>query len=536
MSSPAKTRFPALPLLLILGVVAAFFSVSSQSLWIDEAQTALKAIEPTLRGAFQALDTEHNSNMQMPLHIIYIWFWVQLFGASELALRASNIPCFFLAFFAIAHFLRRHPRLRNVTLLVFCVHPFVLYYLNEARTYALELSGAFLLAGALFYAMDTPEETLPASWWWCYGAGLLILCGATVIGVPWAFGITFILATLPSVRRSFRSALVPALVFVPPLTVLALYLGWTFREDVRNTPLPMTIPSMLSVFYELLGFLGLGPGRIDLRVNSVAATYPYLVPLAFLAFPLAAGLILALRRRFLLPVGRFVAVLLLTGLPVVLTFALGFARHARMLARHFTPLFPFILMGEACAVMLLWDTRRPIARAAACLIVLSLAFSSIELRIAPRHARDDYRSAAAEARTALAQHKIVWWGGEPEGAQYYHLPVTATPEPGTALLVYSLPDHFASPPDEILLSKPDLNDFSGTLTAFIIAHHYVATARWQGFTLWQKPPPGALTPRPLLPALPPRSITSGSFSQYSSFTPRSNPPRKLGASPRFPNV
>jgi hypothetical protein len=484
MSTPSQSR--ALPVLLILALAAACFAVSSQSLWIDEAQTALKAMQPTLPAAFRALYIEHNSNMQMPLYIVYTWIWAQFFGASELSLRASNILWYFVDFFAIWHFLRRHARLRNLALLLFCIHPFVLYYVNEARAYAMDLSGAFLMAGCLFEAMDRPEEPVPVSWWWCYGAGLFLICGATVVGVPWAFLITVVLITLASVRRSLGRSLVPALVFVPLLIVLAVYLAWTFKENVRNAYLPMTFPSMLSVFYELLGFLGLGPGRIDLRVNSVSATHPFLLPLACLAVPLAIGLVLAACRRFFLGRRQFITVLSITGIPTILTFVLGFLRHARMLARHFSPLFPFILMAEVCAVAILWNTGRATGRIAACLIVVALACSSIELRLAPRHEREDYRSAAAAARQALAGHKTVWWGGAPECAVYYHLPIGNDPT-NSALLVFSLPDHFAAPPDEVFLSKPDLYDASGTLTSFFAARHYYPAARWQGFTLWEKP-------------------------------------------------
>jgi hypothetical protein len=354
----------------------------------------------------------------------------------------------------------------------------------------MELSGAVVVCSALFAALDQPEEPLPGSWWWWLGGGLFILCGASVIGVPWGGLICLLLITVPGVRRSLGRAVVPAVVFVPLFTLLAVYLAWTFKEGVRNANLPMTFPSMLSVFYELFGFMGLGPGRSDLRLNSVSATRPFLAPLALLGVPLAFGLVLAARKRFLLTRDRLISILILTGIPVVLIFAMGFQRHARMLARHFTPLFPFILLAQACAILLLWKSGRPLGRIAAGLIVIALACSSVELRFAPRHARDDYRSAASAAREALAQGKTVWWMAEPAGAKYYQLPVRDSEGPGFALFGYGLPAHFGSMPDDILLSKPDLYDPTGSLSAFITSHHYFPAARWQNFTLWEKPREG----------------------------------------------
>ena len=492
MPTPAQTRDRALPLLLILGVAVACVAISSQSFWIDEAGSAVISLQPTLRDAWNALYAEHSSNMQLPLHFIYFRIWSDIFGGSEYAFRASNLPWFFLGFFSILHFLRRNLPFRDVTLLVFCLHPFIWYYLNEARPYAMELSGAMLVCGALYQAMERPDELLPASWWWLYAFGLVILCGSTLVGVPWAGCVTLLLITLPGFRRSVARAVIPALVFVPLLLLLAVYFAWTFKEKVRNAYLPTTFASALSVFYELLGFVGLGPGRNDLRIHSVSAIRPYLLPLACLAIPLAAGLAFACRRRFGLSRRQLGSLLLVAGIPTALTLTLGVLRHARMLARHFTPLFPFLLAAVACAVLLLWKKGGLPGRIAAGLIVICLACSSVEIRFAARHKRDDYRSAAAAARDTLAQGKTVWWAADPAGAIYYHVPISSRGEvPAEALSTYALPPKFTSPPDEIVLSKPDLFDFDGSIAAFIASHHYIQVARLQSFTIWVKPPAGA---------------------------------------------
>jgi hypothetical protein len=426
--------------------------------------------------------------MQLPLYMLYIWGWARLFGVSELALRAANIPWFFLGFFAIVHFLRRHPGLLGVTLLLYCLHPFVWYYLDEARPYLMQLSGALLVSGALFTALDRPDDPLPSSWWLLFAAGLTILCGAGLLGVPWAIAFIIVLLRLPAFRRSIAGSAVPALViFLPLLILLLLYFAWTIKQNVGAGIYGMNLPSMLSVFYEQLGFLGLGPGRAVLRADSLSSTRAYLLPLALLGLPLAWGLILAARRRFGLPPGRLASLLVLTASPVILIFALGFIRHARILARHFTPLFPFILLAQACAVLFLWRSGRPLARATAALIVIALALSSLEIRFAFRHSKDDYRSAAAAATQALAQGKTVWWAAAAAPAYYYHLPIDLQERPGVARWINCLPASFTAPPDEIFLSKPDLTDRSGSLSAFIAARHYVPAATWQTFTLWQAP-------------------------------------------------
>jgi hypothetical protein len=502
MSSIAPARRLQTFFLVLLACAAACLAVSSQSLWIDEAQTALKAIPPTLHGLWNALYTEHNSNMQMPLYMLYVWGWARLFGVSEVALRAANIPWFFAGFFAIAHFLRRHPGLRGVTLLLYCVHPFVWYYLNEARPYIMQLSGALLVTGALFAALDAADEPLSSSWWWLFAAGLTILCGASLLGVPWAIAVCLLLIRRPGFWSSMpRSGLPALLLFVPVLSLLALYFAWTFQQNINAGYRTMSVASMASVFYDQLGFLGLGPGRAALRppsltgsgAISLAPFRAFLLPLSLLGLPLAWGLVVAAGRRFSLPSARWPAIILLAASPTALVFALGYIRHTRMLGRHLTPLFPFILLAQACVLLLFWKNGRPLGRAAAALILTALVVSSIEVRFAFRHSKDDYRSATTAAAQALAQGRIVWWAADSSAATYYHLPPDVRGLPGSVRWLggevpAGITTTSTTRPDLIFLSKPDLFDPAGAIAAFIASGHYHPAATWQNFTLWEKPP------------------------------------------------
>src|SRR5437867_2321554 len=83
----------------LVGVLA----VSNQSLWIDEGGAAIKAVQPTIQQWWHSLRTENNSNLQLLFQHFYLWGWVKLFGASEYALRASNIPWLFLAIISFWH-------------------------------------------------------------------------------------------------------------------------------------------------------------------------------------------------------------------------------------------------------------------------------------------------------------------------------------------------------------------------------------------------------------------------------------------------
>src|SRR6187399_2247152 len=76
-------------------------AINGQSLWIDEGTTAIKAIQPTLWGLWDSLRADGSSNLQLPLHYLYIWVWEKCLGGSEISLRAANILPLAVAFIAV---------------------------------------------------------------------------------------------------------------------------------------------------------------------------------------------------------------------------------------------------------------------------------------------------------------------------------------------------------------------------------------------------------------------------------------------------
>jgi len=480
--------------LLLLACAAVCVALSSQSFWIDETESALKAAAPTFHAWWQGLYNEGDSNIQLPLYMLYIWGLGRLIPISELSLRAANIPFFFLGFFAIHHFLRRRQGLRSAALLIYCVHPFVWYYLDEARPYLMQLSGAMLAAGALFAALDLPGEPLQPSWWWLYGAGLFIMCGSGMLGIPWAAAITLLLIVRRPgfLQSTFRQGLPALLLFIPLLACLTLYFAWTVKQGFRNGETGSSPASIPFVFYEDLGFNGLGPGRADMRARSLHVFLPYIAPACILGIPLCYALARAAAVRFGLSSSKFLAICLAVCLPAGFVFALGFAKGFLVLGRHMTPLFPFVLCAVAFSISHLWRRRNLLDRAAAVLIVIALAISSLEIRFASRHQKDDYKDAAAIAIAALAQSEDVWWVADPVAGEYYSVPVSQTPDspaPATALYLWkALPADLVPlpPPTLVVLSKPDIFDTNSAVLNYLKQNNYTQFQTLPAFTLWKK--------------------------------------------------
>jgi hypothetical protein len=87
-------------------------ALTSQSLWIDETYTALKAQQTTLPNWWHELRRVSGSDVQMPLYMIWIWVCEKFFGSSEIALRAVNLFWILPGLIALWVALARQPRLQ----------------------------------------------------------------------------------------------------------------------------------------------------------------------------------------------------------------------------------------------------------------------------------------------------------------------------------------------------------------------------------------------------------------------------------------
>ena len=150
-------------------------SITRQSLWIDEGVTAWLASQPNLGSLFKTLGSLATSESQMPLYVLYAWAWAKLFGTSEIALRASNLP-FGLLFLGALAWSSWRVFGRPFLWVIFGFSPFIWYYMNEARPYvAMMAFAAFALAAWLAYYHD-PMRFRKSAPWACLVA-IFLACG-----------------------------------------------------------------------------------------------------------------------------------------------------------------------------------------------------------------------------------------------------------------------------------------------------------------------------------------------------------------------
>ena len=472
-----------------LALLVGALAVTNQSLWIDEGSAAVKAMEPTVSAWWHNLRSEGNSNLQLIGELFYLWGWEKIFGSSEIALRASNIPFFAGGVVALAWGISQRRTLQTAVALLALTNAFLWYYLSEARPYLVLFGFASVTAACLFQLLREPEESLLSGIWFrLFCSGIIGLCATSLIAVPWALGafgaVLYWSGPRAVIRCAFRFKGSSALLLAA-FAALGLYYLWTLQLGARASDVGRTgWANIAFIFYELIGLMGLGPGRLALRAHGtseMSAFLPLLAAGAFTGFVLLlAGLIAVkdkLNRRSLL----FFVIAVATPFAVVL--AAGASAHMRLVGRHLTPLLPFLLALAAAGLAALVSNpqlwRKAFALAALGLFLLS----ALEIRFAARHRRDDYRSAAVIARSASDSGQKVWWLADVSTGLYYHVPLDSPRVTGAPDL-----QQLKAPPNLVILSKPDIYDSTGAVRAYLAQQGFRVTKTLPAFEILTQPP------------------------------------------------
>lgn len=486
------SRHVVLYLAMAATLAALCIAVSGQSYWIDEANAAWRAAEPSFRLLMGRMVSDTGSDAQMPLFLLAIWAWEKVVGHGEIALRAMNLLWVVPGLYIFANG-------KVDRLLVAGTSAFLWFYLDEARPYGMQIGASLMLFGlferAVTAARDPAGEAplLRPYQVWLLAFGLIALAGSSLLGAIWAAAAVAAAAfAVPWRRRQIAAThlLGPALLFVLVLAPLGLYYLWTVLAGAGGTKVAVTdARNLVFSVYELLGFAGLGPGRTDLRAAGAAAFAPHLFALAGYAI-LVGAVTLAGAIHIVRNVAprTLAACAIAFAAAAALILIAGYTMHWRVVGRHLAPALAAVLAIQAAGVTLLW--RWPIGKLLVLAFLVMALASAASIRFAPRHAKDDYRSAAAVARSALAVGDRVWWNADALGALVYKVPLgqgcsnalyVVEPQPGFASSLET--------PTLVVTSKPDIYDPDGILAAFLSSQQFHVTETFQAFQIWRRTPP-----------------------------------------------
>jgi hypothetical protein len=327
--------------------------------------------------------------------------------------------------------------------------------------------------------------------------GLVVLCGSSLLGMIWAGGALAAMPALLSLRRVVSLVKRYWYLWLAAgglLVVFAGYYLWALSLGARaSASATTTLESVCFVGYELLGFSGLGPGRLELRTTGTAALRPHLIWLALygvaIAILMGAAVLQEIKGRNL----RHLVLALCCGVPPAFIMAVGCVAHFRVLGRHFAPMVPILLLLSASGLAWLWSRPGALGRLVALAFCGLSLLSCLLLRFSPLHEKDNYRAAAAWAKMALSKGQSVWWNAAGVGAQYYKVPLTTDPSHrGAALLVLNPARGTLSHlplPQVIIASKPDLHDGQSALAELLHEQRFQPASHLNAFVIWERSAP-----------------------------------------------
>lgn len=500
-------------LLWLAAPLTAVLAVTRQSIWMDEGYTVWFAAHQKLSSFFPALIGAPGStgDPQMLFYLLYMWGWTKIFGYSEFALRAANIPFFVILLVAVSWATWKLAGAANLWV-VACLSPFVWFYLNEARPYvALMAFAAGTIVSLMAYLLEPTKYRRKAPWI-CL-VSLLFAWGTHILAaflVP-ALAVLVAAAAIetPELKKTLlRDWLRPVVFSAPLYLALGGFYGWTSSHGVNKEVGDPGILNLGFIFYEFLGFAGLGTPRLELRENPIVQTLtPYAGLLLLGALPLVAMCLALLRSRppkLVLP--------LLASLCAGMAVALGVSKieHFQVLGRHVAVFAPLLLI-----TILYWlgqhisQTRRTTAIAALSGIVMMWAVSDARLVFMPKYRKDDVREAAKIADAASKKGARILWVADTYSAEYYGVTAIRSEQPATNVMgkelgrpvtveaidaqnwssdVASKFIDCSASPTVLVVSRSDLFDKQGVWRTLVEQRHASEVASIPAFSIYEFEP------------------------------------------------
>jgi 4-amino-4-deoxy-L-arabinose transferase-like glycosyltransferase len=371
---PALTRVRSLPdywplgLLMALAATVRFATLDHQSLWYDEAVTAVSVLHPSLPSTLSAVVHVENTP---PLYYMVAWAWTRVLGTGVFALRSLSALAG-VAVVAVAWAIGRELGSRRAAVVLAAIvatNPLFVWYSQEARSYelfALLASLAFLL---FLGARGAPTRRNLAGWAACSALALLTHYFALFLIAAEAA------LLLRGRTRDRRTLAAVAAIAATSLALLPLIVAQGGRGTgwIRNWPVGGRLEAIAQ--YYLLGESGRPLGRAILLLA---------------ALPVLAALLLAPRLN---PRER-AAAMLCAGIggfallaPVALTLAGIDYFVPRYLLAAYVPL-------SAALALLLAAGRRRLGPALAILVCAGnlLVVAAVDTR--PQLQRGDWRGVA----------------------------------------------------------------------------------------------------------------------------------------------
>lgn len=406
-------------ILFIVCIIVLAFSITDQSLWIDEASTAYFASINDLSLLYQQLIDTKTSETQMPGYIFFMNLWSKIGGLSEWFLRASNLLFIAIYFISIIQ-LPIKSKLKLIISIIIMLNPFIWYNMNEARsTIALFTSSGLVINGFLLHMHN--HKKWGRFWIFCgliIGTylNMLFLFSFPIYIVFWYFECRRVKISFSKFFRDEKYYILLTFILIFPVIFYYIYTVLTGAGGMRAEP---GIKNILFYLYEILGFTGLGPPRNILREHlSSIFEIKYIIPVILFNIFLVFLFVLLFIKKIHWPVKANVY-LFSFGFGIAIFFAITWIVKFQFWGRHLAFLLPFFLLILAFFIYKNLDEIR--GRLILGLLLIFWLYSIYNIRFNNSYSKDDYRGAADYILENTNNSQDIFWAGSYKAAYYYGL-------------------------------------------------------------------------------------------------------------------
>jgi 4-amino-4-deoxy-L-arabinose transferase-like glycosyltransferase len=225
----------ALAAIVALGAALRFSTLGVQSYHHDEIITVARVLPG---GFLHMLRRVQESESNPPLYYVVAWFWTKVFGSGEVGLRSLS-ALIGTATIPVAFLVGREAfddRAGLVTAALVAVNPMLIWYSQEARSYAMLV---FFCALSLYFflrALHSGERRDLVGWALASAAAL---CSHYFAGIPVAIEAAWLLVALTERRRDVGLAVgATALIGVALVPLLLSQINGTHLDWITSMSLP----------------------------------------------------------------------------------------------------------------------------------------------------------------------------------------------------------------------------------------------------------------------------------------------------------
>lgn len=375
-------------LVLLVSFLAGIISISSHSIWVDEAIRIQYANISVENGYWQHQWSLHQMGLA---HLQYIWSL--LWGRSEVAYRMLNVPFLVISVCYMLNILRKL-NLSCWWALLLCIHPVVVYYMNDAGPYIILLASSFALIYHCFFGAKEPWErdAFYALLWLLFGFCVHFIFGFAGVVYLYAYFLNTRGRKLLDWRRW------ETLLSVGVLGPILIYVAYRYAIDMsdgadRGWDKP-GVMNLGAIGYAFLGLSGLGLPRNELRMGNYHLISGEMIMLVVSA--LAAYTVIFLQNLRVwkkIVKSHFILASCLLG---IVFFAGAYCKNFHFWERHYIFLFPAFVICLIWLIQSAWkNSHKGWNRCAVVLLMGILLFSSGRLRWKSCYQKDDFKRAYA---------------------------------------------------------------------------------------------------------------------------------------------